>query len=262
MKNCFNFNNQRLRQKIMKPMNKAKLIFIAFALMAFPACDVLEEVADSVNIPGEAETGLTQEEIRNGLTDALEVGIKQAVSDASQTNGFYQNERVFIPFPPQAHKVRETALDFGLDSQVESFERTLNRAAENAASKVKPIFMNALNEMTIQDATNILHGEDDAATRYFRRKTEDDLEQVCYPEIEKATSQVELTKHWEPIIKIYNKARLVTGDPEINPDLNAYVTEKTIDGLFLMIADEERQIRENPEKRVTEILKKVFGSLD
>ncbi len=232
------------------------------AIVAFSGCDVLEEMADSVSVPGETQYGLSQDEMRNGLTEALEVGIRQAVSDASQTNGFYQNDQLYVSFPPQAHKVREAALDFGLDAQVENFEKTLNRAAENAAGKVKPVFMNALKEMTIQDAADILHGEDDAATQYFRRKTEEKLQRICYPEVEKATSQVELTKHWEPIMKIYNKARLMTDDPEINPDLNAYITEKTIDGLFVLIADEEQQIRENPEKRVTEILKKVFGSLD
>jgi hypothetical protein len=233
------------------------LIF-CFILLLFSSCSVLNEL--DVNVPGQS-VQLTESEIVAGLTEALDIGIDKAVGNASITDGFYKNEAIFIPFPMEAYKVRQAAMDFHLDAQVQKFEETLNRAAENAASRVKPIFVNALKQMTFNDAKAILRGDDNAATEYFRRTTNEDLMRICYPEIEKATSQVQLTKHWEPIIKVYNKARIISGDPEINPDLNAYVTQKTIDGLFKLIEQEEMQIRKNPEKRVTELLKKVFGSL-
>lgn len=232
--------------------------FVFAIVFSFFSCEVLQEIES--NLPVQS-TALTEAEIRDGLYDALEVGIGNAVKQASVVDGFYKNDDIFVAFPMEAYKVREAALDFHLDAQVEKFEETLNRAAEQAAAEVKPVFLNALKEMSFQDAKQILHGEDDAATQYFKQKTYDELVTVCYPKIESVTTQVQLTKHWEPIIKVYNKARLITGDPEINPDLNDYVTKKTIDGLFFLIENEEKQIREDPAKRVTEIMKKVFGSL-
>jgi hypothetical protein len=224
----------------------------------FVSCDVLEQI-EYPNLSSGVE--LSESEIRAGLTEALEVGLKNAVSQASVKDGFYKNDKIFIPFPMEAYKVREAALNFHLDSQVEKFEETLNRAAEQAVTEVKPIFLKALKEMSYSDAKSILKGNDNAATKYFKNKTYEELVKTCYPKIEAVTSDVKLTSYWSPIVKVYNKARILTGDPEINPDLNAYVTEKTIDGLFVLVEQEELKIRTNPQKRVTELLKKVFGSL-
>ncbi|MGC9332135.1 MAG: DUF4197 domain-containing protein [Bacteroidales bacterium] len=237
-------------------MNIKALFYVSVLALLLTSCEILEQLPDNYG----TTSGLSETEIRNGLTEALEIGITNSVMQASQTNGFYHNQKIKVPFPMEAYKVREAAMNFGMEKQVEEFEKTLNRAAENASAKVKPIFMSALKTMTITDARDILKGEDDAATQYFERKTKDKLESICYPEIEKVTSEVQLTKHWEPIIKMYNRVRIMSGDPEINPDLNEYVTEKTIDGLFVLIANEEKQIRNNPEKRVTDLLKKVFGT--
>ncbi|MDA3820634.1 MAG: DUF4197 domain-containing protein [Candidatus Delongbacteria bacterium] len=237
-------------------MNIKAIFYVSVLAGLLTSCEVLEQLPDNYG----TTSGLSETEIRDGLSEALEIGIVNSVNKASRTNGFYQNQKIKVHFPMEAYKVREAAMDFGMERQVEEFEKTLNRAAENASTEVKPIFMRVLKEMTIKDARDILKGENDAATRYFERKTRDELENICYPEVEKVTSQVQLTKHWEPIIKTYNRVRIISGDPEINPDLDEYVTEKTIDGLFVLIANEEQQIRENPEKRVTDLLKKVFGS--
>ena len=245
---------------ILKTKHYSLIIFISFFNLLFFACDVMEDVVNTIPLET-TTTQLTESEIRDGLTEALEIGLSNAVGYASAVDGFYKNEEIFVPFPVEAYKVRKAALDFHLDAQVEKFEKTLNRAAEKAAAEVKPVFIDALKEMTYTDARSILKGEDNAATTYFRQKTEKKLQDICYPKVADVTSRVELTKYWEPIINVYNKARLITGDPEINPDLNAYVTAKTIDGLFVLIEKEEKQIRENPEKRVTELLKKVFGSV-
>ncbi len=232
------------------------LIFL-FSI-SFYSCEVLQQL--ETNLPSQSAQ-LTDVEIREGLTDALRIGLNNAVNQASVTDGFYKNDEIFVKFPVEAYKVREVALNFHLDGQVNKFEETLNRAAEKAAAEVKPVFMKALTEMTFSDARGILRGEENAATEYFKRKTYDELVQICYPKVESVTSEVKLTKHWEPIIKVYNKARIISGDPEVNPDLNDYVTKKTIDGLFFLIENEEKQIRKDPAKRVTEILKKVFGSV-
>lgn len=211
-------------------------------------------------IPGMSAKRLTDTEIRNGLVQALEQGVKNAVSQAGRENGFYSNNTLYIPFPPEAHKVRQAAVNYGLKNQVEDFEKQLNRAAEKAAANAGDIFLSAVNEMTISDARRILKGDDHAATDYFKTHTTQKLYTQSYPVIKNATDQVALTKHWTPIIGTYNKARILTGDPEIDTDLNAYVTHRMIDGLFVLIAKEEQQIRNNPEKRITELLRKVFGS--
>ncbi len=242
---------------------KAKHFFtisltILFSSMVL-SCDVLQQVVTT--LPAENSSVLSDGEIQNGLTEALKIGLENAVKSASATDGFLKNQDIFIPFPPEVEKVKKMALDLHLDAQVAQFEETLNRAAEKASAQVKPIFLDALMEMTFADARNILQGGDNAATNYFKQKTEKRLQEICYPEIEKVTSQVQLTKYWTPVVSVYNKACFLTGAPEVNPDLNSYVTQRTIDGLFLLIGNEEKQIRENPQKRVTEILQKVFGSL-
>lgn len=234
------------------------LILSLVVIFSLSSCEIAEEIIGEADF--ETSGGLNEAEIRNGLTQALEVGVNNSVKTASAKNGFYDNNKIRVPFPPKLHKAREAAIDFGLKSQVEKFELKLNRAAEKASAQVKPVFMKALKDMSINDARKILKGDNNAATEYFRRKTYDELKSVCYPHIESVTKDVQLASYWTPIVEIYNKVRVMSGDPEINTDLNEYVTERTIDGLFTLIEKEEKQIRENPEKRVTDLLKKVFAN--
>jgi hypothetical protein len=201
---------------------------------------------------------LSNEEVINGLKDALTVGTNNSTSFASKLDGYYKNPALFIPFPPEAQKVKDYASKVGMNAQVEKFEMTLNRAAEEAAKDAAPVFINAVKAMSIGDGFAILKGADNAATQYLKDKTTAELMQKFTPIVQSAIDKVELTKYWNPIINGYNKVPLVQKQ---NPDLTAYVTERAIQGLFKLLADEELKIRKDPVARVTDILKRVFGSL-
>jgi hypothetical protein len=167
-----------------------------------------------------------------------------------------------LPFPEDAIKVKEKALELGLSAQVEKFEATLNRAAEEAAKEAAPIFVNAIKNMTVEDGFNILRGGNHAATNFLKDKTSSQLVSAFQPKVKTAIEKVELTKYWEPLAKAYNTATFLTGGEKVNPDLENYVTAKAMDGLFLMVSKEEEKIRLDPVARVSDLLKKVFGSLD
>ena len=160
-------------------------------------------------------------------------------------------------------KVKEKALEWGLDGQVEKFETALNRAAEEATKEALPIFKNAILGMSISDGFSILNGGDGAATNFLKGKTTAELVAAFAPKVKAAIATVKLTDYWEPIVNKYNTfANLPLTDAEpVNPDLNEYVTERAIAGLFHMVEIEENKIRKDPMARVTDILQKVFGSL-
>ena len=200
---------------------------------------------------------LSQSEVSGGLREALVVGAKNAINLASRVDGFYKNPEIFIPFPPEANKMKAVLERVGLKSQVQRFVMTLNRAAEEAAKQAAPIFLGAIKELTIEDAFSILKGSNDAATAYLRSKTSGRLTAAFRPVVQRAISKVELTKVWNPLVTQYDQIPFV---PRVNPDLDDYVTERAVSGLFKLIADEERKIRQNPAARVTDILRRVFGS--
>jgi hypothetical protein len=202
---------------------------------------------------------LTNEEVIRGLREALSFGSKNAASLASKVDGFYKNPRIRIPFPPDAQKVKDTAEKLGLQDQVTKFVMTLNRAAEEAAKEAAPIFLDAVKGLTIKDGFEILNGPNDAATSYLRSKTSGPLKAKFSPIVGRAIEKVQVTKYWKPLASKYNA---VPGVTPVNTDLNAYVTEKAIAGLFKLVANEEKKIRSNPAARVTDLLKKVFGSRD
>lgn len=239
--------------------------FIYFLCFSLCGCS-----AESINRTLEAanesmkgtQAGLSQTEVIAGLKEALEVGTGEAISLSSVTDGFYKNPELYIPFPEEAEMIKETALSLGLKTQVDQFEKTLNRAAEEAVKDAGSIFVNAIKEMTIQDGFEILNGGDSAATHYLKSKTHDILLSRFQPKVDKAIKQVKLTEYYSPLANAYNAATLLSGGDQIDPDLSSYVTARAIDGLFLLIAREEAEIRENPAARITEILEKVFGTLD
>jgi hypothetical protein len=204
---------------------------------------------------------LTNDEVISGLKEALSVGIKNSVNLTSVSDGFLKNNAIRLPFPPDAQKVKDKALEWKLDGQVEKFETTLNRAAEEATKEALPIFADAIKNMTVQDGFAILNGGDGAATKYLKDQTTSKLVTAFTPKVKEATSKVKLTEYWNPIITKYNNAMTLTGGQKINPDLDAFVTQKAIEGLFYMVEKEENKIRKDPVARVTDILVKVFGSL-
>jgi hypothetical protein len=241
---------------------KKLLLPLFCAALLFPGCEVLDELGiDPVPVLEPEEDKLTNDDVIKGLKEALNVGIKNSVDLTSVTDGFLGNAEIKLPFPPDAIKVKEKALEWGLDGQVEKFVTTLNRAAEEATKEALPIFKDAILGMSIGDGFSILNGGDGAATSYLKDKTTSQLVTAFSPKVEAAISKVKLTDYWEPIINKYNTAMNFTGGEKLNPDLNEYITERAIAGLFHMVEKEENKIRKDPIARVSEILKKVFGSI-
>ncbi len=230
-------------------------------LISSTACDVLDQAAQVVTTTTPEKPKLTNTEVISGLKEALNVGIKNSVDLTSVTDGFLGNADIRLPFPEDAIKVKQKAIDWGLSGQVDKFETTLNRAAEEATKEALPIFKDAIMNMSISDGFAILNGGNGAATKFLKDNTTSKLTDAFAPKVEEAIKQVKLTEYWNPIITKYNSAMSLTGGEKLNPDLNRYVTEKAISGLFHMVEIEENKIRKDPAARVSDILQKVFGSV-
>jgi hypothetical protein len=207
-------------------------------------------------------TGLSNDDIVNGLKEALKVGSNNAGSKGSQVDGFNKDSLIKIPFPPDAQKVKDYAIQAGQQKQVDDFIVSLNRAAEKAAVKAAPIFLDAITSMSITDGLHILQGPNDAATQYMKGKTMQQLHDIFLPIVKDAIQSVEVTKYWTPLADAYNATTMFTGNSKVNTDLNEYVTQMALKGMFILLAQEEFKIRKDPVARVSDILKKVFGSLD
>jgi hypothetical protein len=241
-----------------------KIALGIFILIGLISCDVINEslkVVNSTQSEESSKPSLTNEEVISGLKEALQVGIKNSVNLTSITDGFLKNDSIRLPFPPDAIKVKEKAMDLGLSGKVTEFETTLNRAAEEATKEALPIFADAIKNMSVQDGFTILKGGDGAATKFLKEQTTSKLVSAFSPKVKNATAKVELTKYWNPIITKYNNAMTLTGGQKLDPDLDAYITQKAIEGLFYMVEKEENKIRKDPVARVTDLLVKVFGSL-
>jgi len=238
-------------------MKKITIIFIIVSGVLLSGCAELNEFMPAVS---PQSGGLTRYEIIKGLKEALVVGAENSVSSASVMNGFYKNAEIFIPFPPEAVKVKNTLEQAGFSDMIKDFEKSINRAAEEASKKALPIFKDAITSMTIRDAVGILKGADNAATMYLRSNTEAELKAEFMPVVKNAVDKVEVTSYWNPIATAYNQIILLTGGSQVNPNLEEYITQKALDGLFVIIAQEEKKIRKDPAARVTYLLKRVFGA--
>lgn len=200
---------------------------------------------------------LSKEEVGEGLKEALTNGVSKGSDIVSQLDGYYKNPEIRIPFPPEVKQVETRLRQIGLGSEVDKFVESLNRGAEDAAKEAKPIFVSAIKQMTIQDAFAILKGENDAATKYLSRTTSPLLNEKFKPVIQNSLNKVNATKYYADLVNSYNKIPLVQ---KVNPNLDDYATQKAIEGLFVMIAKEEKNIRANPGARTSELLKKVFSA--
>ena len=242
----------------MKPVN----LLAAVSLLALCACsekqikDTLETVSQTIE--GQS-SGLTTAEVVNGLKQALEVGIQNSATVASKLDGYYKNPQIAIPFPPDAARVATKLRQIGFGKEVDRFVLTLNRGAERAATKSVPIFVSAIRGMSIEDAWGILRGGDSAATQFLQQRTSTQLRTAFEPVVADALSEVNATKYYSDIVGTYNRIPLVN---KANADLDAYATDKTIDGLFYLVAQEEAKIRKDPLQRTTDLLRKVFSEQD
>lgn len=198
-------------------------------------------------------------DIATALKQALELGATKSADLLSAQNGFFANPSVKILFPPEAIKAEATLRKLGLNKMCDDAVLSFNRAAEDAAKTAKPIFVNAVKQMTIKDATNILMGANDAATTYFKNNTTDSLSKVFEPIVGNSIEKVGATRLYSDVAERYNKVPFAN---KINPDLKQYVTQKAIEGLFKQIAAEELKIRENSAFRTTDLMKKVFAQAE
>ncbi len=199
---------------------------------------------------------ITEEEVGRALKEALTIGIEKGVDRVSKVDGYFKDPEIKIIMPDEAKAVEEKLRMLGQDKLVDDAIESMNRAAEDAATAAKDIFIVAIKELTLQDVMNILNGEDNAATRYLEDHTRNELVEKFKPIIKASLEKVGATKHWNTVFSYYNKLPFVK---KVNPDLDDYVTNKAIDGLFVQIEKEEMEIRKDPAARVTDLLKKVFG---
>jgi hypothetical protein len=222
-------------------------------LFTFSACDVLQEVANTVL----AEPSV--EEIGRGLKDALVKGVTKGAASLSQRDGYYKSAYKIL-LPQEARNVTQKLRAVpGFQDLEENLLEKINRGAEEAAKEATPIFVSAIRNMTFQDATNILMGSDNAATQYLNRTTSEPLYQAFNPKIVNALNKVGANELWRKAADAYNKIPLVN---KVNNDLDDYVTKEALKGLFSKIEEEEKNIRRNPGARSTELLKKVFSKQD
>lgn len=240
-------------------MKKNLIVYlVACVLLLLPSCSnaqFLKKVSKAL----EKNTGssFTENEAGQAIKEALIKGTGQSVNIVSVVDGYFKNPEIKIPFPPEAATMESRLRAVGLGSEVDKAVLSINRAAEDAAKQAQPIFVAAIKNMTISDAIGIVRGKENSATEYLNRTTSPELELKFEPVIKNSLDKVNATKYWSDIITAYNKIPLVQ---KMNPDLSAYVTERAIEGLFVMIAKEELRIRKDPVARTSELLKKVFGN--
>ena len=234
-------------------------IILIFCLISshqlFAQINLLKEVSEKANALVKGENPLSEDQVKKGLVEALIKGSENSVQSASKKNGFNLNKSIKIPFPQDAKKMKSTLVKMGFSDQVIKFEKSINNAAELASKEALPIFVNAVKSMTINDAFSILNGNDNSATVYLKDQTSTSLYTKFKPIISNAISKVDVTKYWSDLTSAYNKVPFVK---PINTDLDDYITKGAMYGLFFLIEQEEKNIRNNPTARTTEILKKVF----
>ena len=233
---------------------KKLLLLLLIGLFSFSGCETAKSIMDSVGTSGNGN--LSNAEVVQGLKEALKVGTDSATFHLGLLNGFYKDDMIKILMPPEAQNVEKTLRSVGLGSVVDKAVLSMNRAAEDATKYVGDIFLNAIRQMTIQDAFAILRGDDHAATNYLKQKTSAQLTLAFTPIVSKSLECTDATKYWKELFTTYNRF----SSKPVNTDLTAYVTQKTLDGLFYHIGLKEQEIRKDPAARITDILKKVFAN--
>lgn len=247
---------------------KKRLLILTSAMLLLAGCAELLKIMETVGT-----APLSEQEVVNGLKEALITGAKNSAGRLSATDGYYRDLAVKILLPDEAKIIIDNLSRIpGGDKLVEDVIVRINRAAEDAAREVAPIFVSAVTQMTIADAFGILRGEDNAATMYLNRTTYDDLYSLYKPKIQVSTEKkivagISTKESWETLTEKWNSlansmAGKLAGLKPVNTELDDYLTRKALDGLFLKVAEEELKIRKDVSARVTPLLQRVFGSLD
>jgi hypothetical protein len=242
-------------------MRKTLWALVLFWVMVLPClaeAGIFDTIVKELPVAksGVSQSGLDQETTVSGLKEALAIGTENAVKAVSKTDGYFSNQMVKILLPDKIQKAADVIAKLGFQEQVDNFILSMNRAAEAAAPKATDLFVNAIKTMSFDDARKILQGEETAATHYFKDKTSNKLYDEFKPVVVSNMNKVGVTKAYKDMMAPYESLPLV---PKESMDLDHYVTNKALDGLFLMLGQEEKKIRTNPAARVTELLKTVFG---
>lgn len=235
---------------------KTLLVFIATGFFLLPAGSSAQIKLKDV-LSKKSASGITENEAGLGIKEALTQGVTTAVLNLNKTDGFFGSEFYKMLLPPDAKKAESTLRNLGMGNQVDKAILAINRGAEDAVGFAKSIFVDAIKEMTLKDALSIIKGPKDAATNYFKEKTQQKLVAAFTPSVKTSLDKTDATKYYTDIITTYNK--LPTTFKKADPDLTSYVVNKAVDALFDQVAKEEANIRANPVARTTDILKKVFG---
>jgi len=222
-----------------------------------PSLDDLKSVVSDAALGGASSGPLSIDEITRGLKEALTTGSNTVVSQLGASKGFSADPAIRIPLPKSLLKARDLASKVGLEGSFDDLELKLNEAAEEATPKAKALFVDAIKAMSVDDAKGILQGSDDAATEYFRGKTGVSLQQQMRPIVDNALAKVGAVSSFNSLLSKYNNIPLA---PKVDADLTGHVVEEGSDGIFYYLAREEKSIRDNPLKRTSQILKRVFGS--
>jgi hypothetical protein len=243
----------------MKQMRLATVgILIALFVIQVPSAHAEDKTTEFFKniIDAFKDEHFTDSKIIRGLKEALEIGTENVVTEVSKLDGYYKNPDIKIPLPETVQKVEMVMRAMGYGPEVDEFSRSMNRAAERAAPEAKALFWDAIKEITFDDARKILNGRDNEATLYFEDKTRGRLHQLFMPIIHTAMETVGVTRTYQ---ELHAKLNTIPFADRLNLDLDKYVTDKALDGLFFLVAEEERNIRKDPAARVTKLLRDVFG---
>ena len=237
----------------MKLLLAISLLLSSFCVSA--QIGLLKKATDKAQTFVKSGASVSEQDVKKGLVEALSKGSEYAIKEASAINGFNGNSLIRIPFPQEAKKMKVALTKIGLEQEIKSMEKSINKSAELASKEALNILISAIKNMNIEDAFSILKGDENAATLYLKDQTNDFLYQSFKPIIIKSMEEVKVAKQWNPLVTKYNS---IPFTEKINPDLEDYITNKAIVGLFVLVAQQEKEIRENPLARTSEILKNVF----
>jgi Protein of unknown function (DUF4197) len=230
-----------------------KLFTLLIIVFSLSSCDTLNQIATQTG----SAAGISNAEAGSGIKEALAQGIVKSVLKLNSPDGFFKDALYKVLLPPDALKIENTLRGLGFNNLVDKAILQINRGAEDAAGYAKPIFVDAIKSMTLNDAIGLIRNGDTSATHFFREKTTDKLIAAFSPVIKSSLDKTEATKYYSEMVTKYNNLPIVF--KKVNPDLTGYVTEKATGALFSLIAKEEVNIRSNIAARTTDLLKKVFG---
>ncbi len=230
-----------------------KIFTLLSIVVTMSSCEILNQ------LPASTIGGVTESEAAEGVKEALGQGLVKAVLQLNSTDGFFKDQFYKILLPPDAKKIENTLRDIGLGSQVDKAILQINRGAEDAAGYAKPIFIDAIRNMSLSDAIGLVRNGDTSATHFFREKTTEKLMAAFTPVIQSSLDKMNATKYYGDLVNKYNSLPIVFN--KLDPDLTGFVTMKATNALFELVAQEERNIRNNFAARTTDLLKKVFGGI-